>query len=238
MNISVIHKKSGEIILYTVFSKFSTASGALFSFVFIADSGDVDFSRSFLLALDRNTSHNHTLPFDLHPGHYRMYVYDIEHDGTLHNGVGYPAVTEEIALFTNLTNHGNGFQVCVQFVRFYYILCIDERSLRPFNCTLNSASGIIKAECSHPDSSFAAGIQVIVQSINVSEVHKLYVNKSIDLDTPVTVSVERDGEYQVTIFAIRRGMGILESDVGYTEHVMVHTLVVEPTKPSPMPGLS
>ena len=31
-----------------------------------------------------------------------MYVYDIVHDGTLHNGVGYPAVTEE--LFTNMTN--------------------------------------------------------------------------------------------------------------------------------------
>ena len=63
--------------------------------------GDVDFNRSFLLALDRNTSHNHTLPCDLYPGHYRVYVYDIVHDGTLHNGVGYPAVTEE--LFTNMT---------------------------------------------------------------------------------------------------------------------------------------
>ena len=89
------------IVVTTVYSEYSTASGALFSFVFIADSGDVDFSRSFLLAFDRNTSHNHTLPFDLNPGQYRVYVYDIEHDGTLNNGVGYPAVTEE--LFTNLS---------------------------------------------------------------------------------------------------------------------------------------
>ena len=98
------------LVFTTIYSDLCTASGALFSFVFITDSGDVDFSRSFLLALDRNTSHNHTLPFDLHPGHYRVYVYDIEHDGTLHNGVGYPAVTEE--LFTNVTNIniGNGIQ--------------------------------------------------------------------------------------------------------------------------------
>ena len=88
-----------------MYSKSSTASGAMFSFVFITDSGDVDFCRSILLALDRNTSHNHTLPFDLYPGHYRVYVYDIERDGTLHNGVGYPAVAEE--LFTNLTNNSN-----------------------------------------------------------------------------------------------------------------------------------
>ena len=81
-----------------IYSEVSDASGALFSFVFITDSGDVDFGRSFLLALDRNTSHNHTLPFDLYPGHYRVYVYDIEHDGTLHNGVGYPAVREELLI--------------------------------------------------------------------------------------------------------------------------------------------
>ena len=89
------------IVVTAVYSEYSTASGALFSFVLITDSGDVDFSRSFLLALDRNTSHNHTLSFDLYPGHYRVYVNDIEYDGTLHNGVGYPAVTEE--LFTNLS---------------------------------------------------------------------------------------------------------------------------------------
>ena len=168
--------------------------------MFITDSGDVDFSRSFLLALDRNTSQNHTLPFDLYPGHYRVYVYDIEHDGTLNNGVGYPAVTQE--LFTSLTNNAYGTGV---------IMCrvwIDTRQLQLFNCTLDSSSGLIWALCSHPGSSFAAGIQVIVQSTNVSEVHKLYVNQSMDLNTPVTVPVERDGEYQVSIFAIRKEMGI------------------------------
>ena len=97
------------IIVTTKYFDHSTASGALFSFAFIiCDSGDVDFGRSFLLALDRNTSHNHTLPFDLYPGHYRVYVYDIEHGGALHNGVGYPAVTGE--LVNILTNTGKSFQ--------------------------------------------------------------------------------------------------------------------------------
>ena len=104
MNASATHITNGDVTLTAVYSKYSTASGALFGFVFITDSGDVDFNRSFLLALDRNT-----LPFDLYPGHYRVYVYDIEHDRTLHNGVGYPAVTEE--LFISITNTGNDFQV-------------------------------------------------------------------------------------------------------------------------------
>ena len=58
-----------------------------------------------------------------------------------------------------------------------------------------------------------------MQSTNVSEVHKLHVNQSMDLHTQVTVPVERDGEYQVSIFAIRKGMGILASTMPY---VMVH----------------
>ena len=108
------------IIVTTRYSDHSTASGAMFSFVFITDSGDVDFSRSFLLALDRNTSHNHILPFDLYPGHYRVYVYDIEHDRILHNGVGYPAVSEE--LVTILTNTGKSFQYEV-YIAYESIYC-------------------------------------------------------------------------------------------------------------------
>ena len=90
-------------IVMTLYSEHSDARGALFDFVFIHDNGDVNFTRSVLLALDRNTSLNHTLPFNLHPGQYRVFVYDIESDGTLSNGVGYPAVTKELVL-----QSGNG----------------------------------------------------------------------------------------------------------------------------------
>ena len=117
------------------------------------------------------------------------------------------------------------------FFRRPFIIRIesDERSLQPLNCTSTSSSGLIWAECSYPNSSFAAGIQVIVQSANVNEVHKLYVNQSMDLHTPVTVPVERDGEYQVSIFAIREGMGILGSGVEYAQQVMAHPSVIMST---------
>ena len=205
------------IVITALYSEHSTASGALFSFVF---SGDVDFSRSFLLALDRNTSHNYTLPFDLYPGHYRVYVYDIEHDGMLLNGVGYPAVTGELFSKLDMTNNGSYFHVKYDVV-YRNIPHIDEKSLYLLNCTLNSTLRLIWAECSHPESSFATGIQVIVQSTKVSEVHKLYVNQSMDLHTPVTVPVERDGEYQVSIFAIREGMGILEPTEQYNDNILI-----------------
>ena len=67
----------------------------------------------------------------------------------------------------------------------------------------------------------AIGIQVVAQLRNASEVHKLYVNQSMDLHTPVTVPVERDGEYQVSIFAIREGMGILGFNMHYVKLVTV-----------------
>ena len=70
--------------------------------MFIDDNGDVNFTRSVLLALDRNTSLHHTLPFNLYPGQYSVFVYDIESDGTLHNGVGYPAITNELDNFQGI----------------------------------------------------------------------------------------------------------------------------------------
>ena len=56
---------------------------------FMDNSGEVNFTRSVLLALDRDTSRDYTLPFSLSPGGYRAFVYDIEQDGTLPSGVGY-----------------------------------------------------------------------------------------------------------------------------------------------------
>ena len=93
---AVVTETENSLAISTLYSEGSAASGALFSFVFLTEDGGVDINRSALLALDRNTSLNHTLPFNLHPGHYRVYAYDIEQDGTLTNGIHYPAVTEEL----------------------------------------------------------------------------------------------------------------------------------------------
>ena len=59
---------------------------------------------------------------------------------------------------------------------------------------------------------------MIAQLSNASEAQKLYVNQSMDPHTPVTVEVERDGLHQVTIFPIREGRGILDSNA---EHLLV-----------------
>ena len=91
---------TSKVMVTTQFCRGSAASGALFSFVFLTEDEGVNFNKSALLALDRNTSLNHTLPFSLHPGHYRVYVYDIEQDGTLSTGVLYPAATDEIFVFS------------------------------------------------------------------------------------------------------------------------------------------
>ena len=99
--------ENNSIMITAHYSEHSDASGALFSFVFITENGDVDFTRSNLLALDRNTSLNHTLPFDLYPGHYRVYVYDIECNRTLSNGLQYPAMTDELII----TGNGQGIIV-------------------------------------------------------------------------------------------------------------------------------
>ena len=70
------------------------------------------------------------------------------------------------------------------------------------------------------------GFQIIAQSSNSSKVHKLHVNQSMDLQTPVTVEVEEDGMYQVAIFAIREGTGILNSSyVKYIEHEAIDVII-------------
>ena len=60
------------------------------------------------------------------------------------------------------------------------------------------------------------GFQMIAQLSDSSEVHKLHISQSMDLQTPVTVEVEESGMYQVAVFAIREGTGIVGSYVGYT----------------------
>ena len=69
----------------------------------------------------------------------------------------------------------------------------------------------------------ASGLQVIVQLKSASGVQKLYSNQSMDPHTPVTVEVERDGLYQVTVFPITEGRGILDSSTIHTQLVTVTT---------------
>ena len=197
-----------EIELSTVYSEFSDARGALLDFVFIDDNGDVNFNRSVLLALDRNTSLSHTLTFDLYPGQYRVFVYDIESDGTLSNGVGYPASRDDFTL----TTQGIANMLHANMYSMHIYVNTDSPTLSKFNssCQISPLShGVISAECTFPSDTMATGFQMIAQQGNSSEV--VHSNQSMDLQTPVTVEVEESGVYQVTIFAIREGTGIVGS---------------------------
>ena len=66
------------VMLITRYFEQSTASGALFAFIHVGSDRIVNFNKSVCLAIDRDTSHRHSLPFDLHPGRYKVFAYDIE----------------------------------------------------------------------------------------------------------------------------------------------------------------
>lgn len=74
--------------------------GVLIVYIFITDDGAVDFTRSRLITVERNDSLHYSLPFSLPAGLYRVFAYDIEQDGLLSSGVGYPAVTHDISIST------------------------------------------------------------------------------------------------------------------------------------------
>ena len=97
----------------TEYFEHSIAMGALVIFTFINEDRSVNFSRSYYLSLDRNTSLNYTLPGGLTPGLYHVFTYDIESDGTLLNGVGYPASRDQFTIAGNSQGEAVIFQLFV-----------------------------------------------------------------------------------------------------------------------------
>ena len=91
---------SNAVEVFAEYVENSNATGVLFNFVY-DDGVGVSSNSSAFLPLDRDTSQNYTLPFDLYPGRYTLCVYDIEHDGMLSTGVGYPAVYGELTVTSN-----------------------------------------------------------------------------------------------------------------------------------------
>ena len=83
-----------EILMKIAYYRHSNTRGAFLSVVFITHDGGVDFTKSALLPMEKD---NNTLPHRLHsPGTYEVHAYDIEEDGTLATGVGYPAVSTDV----------------------------------------------------------------------------------------------------------------------------------------------
>ena len=115
----------GTINITTTFSERSTAMGALICFIFIENGVHINFMRSAVVTLDRKISHNYELPFNLFQGVYQVFVYDIEEDGTLANGVGYPAVIE--LLLTNGNFSGSCIIMLIKLAS--YLLCCRHRKI-------------------------------------------------------------------------------------------------------------
>ena len=90
------------------------------------------------------------------------------------------------------------------------------------DCQFSSTqSSSIRVNCAFPSDTMVTGYQVIAQPLNISQVHKIHTSRNLNLQTPSTVPVEGVGEYRVSVFPIRGGMGILNSSVRYEGMVMV-----------------
>ena len=88
-------------MLITRYFEQSTASGALFALIHVGSDRIVNFNKSVSLAIDENASHRHTLFFGLHPGQYRVFAYDIEIDRKFQDGIGYPAIDNDLIIYNS-----------------------------------------------------------------------------------------------------------------------------------------
>lgn len=86
-------------------------------------------------------------------------------------------------------------------------------------CVIDCHLDQLMVRCASP---IVPDYEVIVQSSDSNEVYKLYVNRSVDLLTPVIIRVEQNGVYQVFVLAIVEGRGILDSNVKFIGQVDVN----------------
>ena len=93
------------------------------------------------------------------------------------------------------------------------------------SCNINTWLHLILVECTYPLHTTVAGFQVIARAPDYSETHKLYSSKAVSPQRQVAIPVEEDGLYQVTVLGIRRGAGLLQSDVEHVEMLMVNDTV-------------
>ena len=202
-------------IIKTEYFEHSVATGVLIVLISINEDKFINFSRSSYLPLDRNTSLNYTLPDDLTPGLYCVFAYDIESDGTLHNGVTYPASTKLLYV----TGNSEGGVASSYFNNSNKFYSIDSHS-QPSpsedieNCTVTYFRSLISAMCSYSWFSRETGFQVIVQLNNITEVNRLLINRTTEHRqlTPVTVEVEENSTYHVTILSLE-GNVVVHSDI-------------------------
>ena len=95
------------------------------------------------------------------------------------------------------------------------------------NCLISTDSSTIRTQCAFSSRNY----QVIAHLSTDSDLNKLYINRSMSPENPVTIAVESDGEYLVFLFAIGEGIGILDS-IPYRKvvlQVLSNTTIAAPT---------
>ena len=86
-----------RITVEATYTEQSLATGALFIIVPYIN-GAMDSTRAVYLALDKIDSRSYLIPFSLRGERIAVFVCDIESDGTLTSGVGFPAVHKEMTI--------------------------------------------------------------------------------------------------------------------------------------------
>lgn len=217
MGATITETQNSAIEVSITFFVGTNARGALLNCIYISDSGDINFERSALLTVERN---NHLIfTINLSAGRYRILVYDIEHDGTLSNGIGYPAVADVFML--NQGQYNNYFALSMHALVLHAGSNSHPVNSNIENCHVNSSMHHIGVQCTYFINSVATGFQMIVQLDALDQVNKIYASKTVNCCTSAFVAVEENGLYQVSIIPILDENGITRSDVEYKKIVMV-----------------
>ena len=199
----------------TEYFESSTNKGVFLIFLF-TNGTSIDFSKSFYHAPDRNASHYYTLPDDLTPGLYHVHAYDIESDGTLNNGEGYPADRNNFS-FTG-HSQGAGLSTIQQPTDAAHVDAQKFHSKDIKDCAVTLTGDVISATCSYSSDSAATGFQMVVQMKN-TKADVLLINQTMKY-FPVTVQVEdENGTYYVSIFPLLGEKGIVNATVAYTQEL-------------------
>ena len=69
----------------------------------------------------------------------------------------------------------------------------------------------ITVVCSYPQDSTATGFQIIAQLSNARETNKIYTNRTTVCPRSLSILLEKNKTYQITVFAIKGERGILNS---------------------------
>ena len=102
------------------------------------------------------------------------------------------------------------------------------------DCDISMTGLTISALCSLFSTSSSTGFMLVVQEKSVNGARRLLVNSTEQGEPqgPVTVQVAVGGAYQATVFPIREGMGILESNVAHREEIVVLSVTASTTTAS------